>query len=139
MVDGIISSEIEVLSVLKGHTKPGIARLASQYWPYRGQYFLLYANHVDDPPYNKFVAIEAYRVIPLGHHFWTNALAGMTPEKQVQYMLNQRLKDLRGEISDDSNEISRLESGLKRDGQGPVTTTNSPPAHARPQGNGVNF
>lgn len=37
----MISSDVEVVSVLKGEHVLGLSRMGSQYWPYRGEYFLV--------------------------------------------------------------------------------------------------
>ena len=41
--DGMVWSEIEVQSVLKGDTKPGSEQMVSQYWPRQGERFLMFA------------------------------------------------------------------------------------------------
>ena len=43
--DGMISSDVEVLSVLKGDTKPGVAHMVSQYWPHQHERFLMFATY----------------------------------------------------------------------------------------------
>src|SRR6266536_3265715 len=43
--DGMISSDVEVLSVLKGDTKPGVAHMVSQYWPHQEERFLMFATY----------------------------------------------------------------------------------------------
>ena len=94
VVDGMIHSDIEVISVLKGNSKPGLATMASQYWPYRGQYFLVLANYEKDQYNIGYTAIEPYRVIPLEHFFYTNQLAGKTLKEQVQFIRRRRLEEL---------------------------------------------
>ena len=40
----VFSSDIEVISVLKGNTMPGPSHMTSLYFPYRGEYFLVFAS-----------------------------------------------------------------------------------------------
>jgi hypothetical protein len=126
IIDGMIDSNIEVVSVLKGTPNPGSARLGSRYWPYRGEYLLVFANDRKDE-YNKgYTAIEEHRVIPLGHDFWTNQLAGKTVEEQVELILNRRLADLNSELGRDNQEKQRIEAKLKIESNS--ASSNAPPA-----------
>lgn len=128
IVDGVIYSDIEVISVLKGNAKPGQARLASQYWPYQGEEFLLFANYENDQIYKGYTAIESYRVVPMSRYssandyLLTKVLPGKTLREQVQLILNHRLKDLDDEIARDNEEKNRLEMNM---------SSNVPPAVLR--------
>jgi hypothetical protein len=66
-VDGMHESKIEVVSVLKGTPNTNITSLGSQYWPYRGENLLIFANDAKDQFNNGYTAIESYRVISMGH------------------------------------------------------------------------
>ena len=106
----MISSDIEVVSVLKGNSKPGLARMTSRHWPYRGQYFLVLANYQKDQYNFGYTAIEPYRVIPLEHFFYTNQLAGKTLKEQFELIRRKRLEELERE----DREKVRLELGLTK-------------------------
>src|SRR5216117_3727606 len=66
VADGMIRSDIEVMSVLKGDTKPGSARMFSQYWPRQGERFLMFATYQGNHLYRAYNATETYRIVPLG-------------------------------------------------------------------------
>jgi len=123
VIDGMIDSDIEVISVLKGNSKPGLSRMATQYWPYRGQYFLVFANNEKDQFNIGYTAIEPYRVIPLGHFFYTNQLAGKTLAQQVELILKHRLE----ELASVTDERARLQTIMKRGSNDGRTATNPPP------------
>src|ERR1035438_7067219 len=67
--DGMIWSDIEVMSVLKGDTKPGMARMVSQYGPRQGERFLMFSTYQSNELYRAYNATETYRVVPLGRYF----------------------------------------------------------------------
>jgi hypothetical protein len=119
----MIDSEIEVILILKGDSKPGFSRLASRYWPYRGQYFLVLPNYGKDQNNIGYTAIEPYRVIPLEHFFDTNQLAGKTLKEQVQLIRRRRLE----ELDRDNKDKLRLEVGLENAYQGTSASSNEPP------------
>jgi hypothetical protein len=112
--DGMIWSEIEVLSVLKGDTKPGTARMVSQYWPRQGERFMMFSFYQSNQLYRAYNATEAYRVVPLGLYFQTNRLAGKPLDEQIQLALRERLDDLTRELKANADEKKRLEEGLNR-------------------------
>jgi hypothetical protein len=114
IIDGVIPSDIQVISVLKGNTKVGPSHMASQYWPYQGEKFLLFANYRNDQYYTGYNAVEAYRVIPLNRHFQTNELSGKSLNEQIQLMLSQRLADINDELQRDTDEKKRIEEGFKK-------------------------
>jgi len=72
IADGMIWSDIEVMTVLKGDTKPGTARMVSQYWSRQGKRFLMFSTYRSNELYRAYNATETYRVVPLGHYFLTN-------------------------------------------------------------------
>jgi len=131
VIDDMVDSGVEVVSVLKGSASPGLTSLASQYWPYRGEYFLVFANYKKDEFNAGYSAIEGYRVIPLDHNFMTNQLTGKTLNEQIDLILARRLADLNGEIARDDEERARIEAGLKMHGQ-TNGVSNSPPKTAEP-------
>jgi len=109
--DGMISSDVEVLAVLKGDTKPGVAHMVSQYWPRQGERFLMFATYQSNQLYN---ATETYRIVPLSRDFLANDLAGKSLDEQIQLVLRRRLDDVNRELEKDAEEKSRLEKGLER-------------------------
>jgi hypothetical protein len=113
ITDNIVPSDIEVVSVLKGNTKPGLSHIRSGYWPHQNELFLVFANYRSDQYYSGYAAIEDYRVIPLSRDFRTNELVGKTLNEQIQLILNGRLKDLNDELTRNNEEKLRLEQGFK--------------------------
>lgn len=83
IMDGQIWSDIEVLTVLKGDTKPGTARMVSGYWPHQGERFLMFSAWRTNQTYRAYNATEAYRVVPLGLHFRPYVLAGKSLDEQI--------------------------------------------------------
>ena|SRR5213592_4626014 len=114
VADGMIRSDIEVMSVLKGDTKPGSARMFSQYWPRQGERFLMFATYQGNHLYRAYNATETYRIVPLGRDFLANALVGKSLDEQIQLVLRRRLEDVNRQLERDAPEKSRLEEGLKR-------------------------
>jgi hypothetical protein len=112
--DGMIWSDIEVLSVLKGDTKPGVARMVSQYWPRQGEQFLMFSVYQSNQLYQAYNATETYRIVPLGRYFLTSELAGKPLDKQIQLVFQSRLDDLNREMKRASEEKKRLEEGLDK-------------------------
>jgi hypothetical protein len=110
--DGMIWSDIEVISVLKGDTKPGTARMVSQYGPCQGERFLLFSTYQSNELYRAYNATETYRVVPLGRLFQTNELSGKTLDAKIQLVLQHRLEELKRELEQGEVEKKRLEQGL---------------------------
>jgi len=106
--NGMVWSDIEVLSVLKGDTKRGAARMVSQYWPRQGDRFLIFATYQSSQFYRAYNATEAYRIVPLGRYFLTNELAGKSLDEQIQLVLRRRLEDVNRELETDAEEKNRL-------------------------------
>ena len=107
--DGMIWSDIEVLSVLKGDIKPGAARMVSQYWPRQGERFLMFATYQSNQLYRAYNATETYRIVPLSRYFLTNELAGKPLDEQIQLVLRHRLDDVTTELKSGADEKRRLE------------------------------
>jgi len=112
--DGMVWSDIEVLSILKGDTKPGMARMVSQHRPLQGERFLLFSTYQSNDLYRAYNAAETYRVVPLGRDFVTNELAGKPLDAQIQLVLRHRLDELTRELQHGTDEKKRLEEGIKK-------------------------
>jgi hypothetical protein len=112
--DGMNWTDIEVLSVLKGDTKPGPARMVSTYWPRQGENFLMFSTYHTNQKYRGYNATEMYRIVPLGLYFNTNAVTGKRLDEQIQIVLRRRLEKLNGELKDGAEEKKRLEEGIKK-------------------------
>jgi hypothetical protein len=108
----VVNSDIEVISVLKGDTKPGLSHLASLYRPYRGEYFLAFAEHFTYQTNSGYEANEEYRVIPISPYFRRNELNGKPLKEQIQLVLQVRLEDLNKELAHDTEEKMRVVAGL---------------------------
>ena len=124
--------DIEVLAVLKGTNISNSSTMLSFYRPYRGEFFLFFANDKKDERNKGYSAIEKYRVVPLGRDYnqfiWDHYLAGKPLKEQIQWILKNRLKDLDGEIAQDNEERQRIESGLDETNRVAVPKTNAPPS-----------
>jgi hypothetical protein len=114
IVDGMITSEIEVQAVLKGATKPGTNLMVSEYLPHQGEHFLIFSTYSDQGIFKAYTAPEAYRIVPVDRYFGTNNLAGKTLDEKIQLVLQRRLDDLKRERERADEEIKRLETGLKK-------------------------
>jgi hypothetical protein len=112
--DGMVWSDIEVLSVLKGDTKPGVARMVSQHAPRQGERFLMFSAYQSNDLYRAYNATETYRVVPLGRYFLTNELSGKPLDEQIKLVLRHRLEELTRELQQGTEEKKRLEEALKR-------------------------
>lgn len=118
--DGLIESDIEVMTIMKGITNWGTAslkapslgrgHLSSQYWPRQDEYYLIFSIFYD----GKYQAIENYRVVPLGLLFPTNCLSGKNLDDQIQLLLHRRLDNLNRQMKEEQEEKQRLEEGLKK-------------------------
>ena len=107
---GLIESEIQIISLLKGITNSGAAQLKSEYWPRQGEYYLVFADY----NYGFYEAHEPYRIICLGTYSPTNMLAGKSLNEQIRALLQYRLDMLNREIEQAQEEKSRIEEGLKQ-------------------------
>ena len=114
VADGMIWADIEVLSVLKGDTKPGAARMVSQFSPHQGQRFLMFSTYQSNELYRAYNATEEYRVVPIGPYFQLDQLTGKPLAEQIQTVLRQRLEDLKRESEHAAEEKKRLEAGLAK-------------------------
>ena len=112
--NGMIWSDIEVLSVLKGDTKPGAARMVSQHAPRQGERFLMFSTYQSNHLYRAYNATETYRVVPLGRYFLTNGLTGKSLDEQIEFVLRHRLEELSRELKNGAEEKKRLEEALKK-------------------------
>ena len=108
--DGLIPSDIEVISAIKGATNLGPALLNSRFLPRQGEQYLIFSIFHD----GFYQAVETYRVIPLGLSFPTNMLAGKSFDQQIRALLQYRLNMLNREIQQAQEEKARVEEGLKQ-------------------------
>jgi len=110
ILDNIIQSDIEVLSILKGTTKLGQAKLQSFYWPFPDQRFLIFGWYSD----GTYSAREGYRIVPISRDFRVETLKGKPLADQLQIILSNRLDDVEEEVGRDNEEKARIEKYLKR-------------------------
>jgi hypothetical protein len=113
VVNGMIWSDIEVLSVLKGDTKSGVARMVSQYAPRQGERFLMFSTYQSNEFYRAYNATETYRVVPLGRDFLVEGLTGKSLDEQIKIVLRHRLEVLTRELQQGAEEKRRLDEALK--------------------------
>lgn len=106
---GLLFSDLEVLSSLKGRTNLGPARLDSLFWPRQGEHYLIFANYHDA----FYQAVETYRIVPLGTYIPPDLLTGKTSDENIRILFRRRLEDLDRQMKEDQEEKQRLEEGLK--------------------------
>jgi hypothetical protein len=111
--DGMIWSDIEAVKVIKGDTKPGVARMVSQYWPRQGERFLMFSEYQSNDLYSAYNATETYRIVPLGRYFNTNKMDGKSLDEQIQLVLQHRLEEVSRELKEIADEKKRLEEAIK--------------------------
>lgn len=114
-------ADIEVISILKGATKPGLSRLSSFYSPYQGELFVIFGSYMTSGTNSWYNANEEYKIVPLNRHFRLSDLNGKTLDEQIQIILASRINDLKNEIAQDNEEKERLKQGLKN-----KVSTNAP-------------
>jgi hypothetical protein len=111
---GITHSDIQVLFVLKGNTKPGLSRLDSLYQPYPGERLMVLGNYRRDENHAGYSAAEKYRIVPINRSFRIEALTGLGLDAQLQLVLSNRLEDLNEIIKRGQEEKARIEKGIKQ-------------------------
>lgn len=115
ILDGQIWSEVEILSVLKGNTKPAPAKMISEYWPRQGEQFLMFATYeTESTDRTYYSATENYRIILLPRNFLLSALTGKPLSEQIQIILRRRLNAVNDELNQAITEKKRLEEGVKQ-------------------------
>jgi hypothetical protein len=107
---GLFSSDIEVVSALKGGDGSKIGAVQSEEPLFQNQYYLIFSRD----HYNAYQAFESYRIVPLGLYFSTNNLASKTLDQQVRFLLQWRLDRLNRQIKEDEEEKARLEEALRK-------------------------
>jgi hypothetical protein len=106
---GLIESDIEVVSVLKGDTNSTANRLISAYEPFQNEFYLIFVRANIDG----YQAFEDYRIVPLGTEFNPETLQGKTLEQQIQMLLQRRLDNLNRQMKEEEQEKDRLEQALQ--------------------------
>jgi len=110
MNDGLVDSPVQVLTVLKGVTNLGPARLISQYWPRQGEQYLIFALYHD----GVYQANEGYNVVPLGLFRPLDLSTGKTLDEKIKILLQRSLDNLNRQMKAEQEEKQRLEEGLKK-------------------------
>lgn len=105
---GLLDSDIEVVMVIKGDTKPGVARVNSRFSPRQGEHYLIFSHFHD----NFYLSAEEYRIVPLGLNFPTNIVTGKSLDEQVQSVFRYRLSQLNRQLEQLQEEKTRLEAGI---------------------------
>ncbi len=106
---GLIKSDIQIISILKGTTNSGTVEVDSQFRPRQGEYYLIFATY----NFGYYQALEKYRIVPLGISFLTNYVSGKTLDEQVRSLLRYRVEMLDQQMAEAQEEKKRLEEGLK--------------------------
>jgi hypothetical protein len=107
--DGVIPSDIEVISVLKGATKPGISSLVSTYFlPKQGEYYLIFGIYFR----RHYQAMEDFRVVPLGVRFEPAMIANQDFERQIKTLLQRGLNEVDRQLEQGQKEKARLEQAF---------------------------
>lgn len=117
VVNGTYYSDIEVISVLKGDTKPGHATMASGYTPQQGEHFLMFSYSSVSKDHSRcYAALEKYRVIPFSidpiyHSIWSKEFMEKSLTEQIHTVLKWRLEDLKHDLEHTSEQIKFIEGG----------------------------
>jgi hypothetical protein len=137
----VFSSDIQIISVLKGNANPGFSHMTSLYQPFRGEYMLLFASRYQYETDSIYGATEEYRVVPLIHFHGTNELAGKPLGMQIQLLLKNRLNDLNQIMAQNNEEKRRIEAGLYTNSASGFSTNTVPNAAETrsPQQGGTSF
>ncbi len=107
--DGVIQSDIEVVSVLKGDTKPGVSRLVSTYFlPQQGHYYLIFGHYFR----RHYQAMEDFRVVPIGLRFEPEMIAGQAFEQQINTLLRRGLNEANQQLEQGQKEKALLEQAF---------------------------
>jgi hypothetical protein len=105
---GVIRSEMQILSELKGKINLTNLLIDSAYWPRQREAYLIFGIYHDG-----FIqANEEYCFIPLGPEFSTNMLAGKSFDQQIKELLTYRLNTLNFRMKEEQEEKQRLEQAL---------------------------
>jgi hypothetical protein len=116
--DGLVISQVEIESVLKGTTNSTMTtegrvsrseRLVSDFVPRQGEHYLIFAQYFQ----GNYQAAESYRIVPLGINFSTNMLAGESLDDKIQTLFKYRLSHLDQELKQMQEERKRLEEGIR--------------------------
>jgi hypothetical protein len=112
ILDGMILSEIKVLSVLKGETNRVATGLVSQYRPHQGQRLLFFSSNRNNLSHSNqaYTALQAYSIVPLGHDLVIDQLAEKSLEQQIQMIRRSRLEDLRRASEADAAAVAAKKS-----------------------------
>jgi len=92
-LDGLVQSDGEVISVLKGGMKPGPMKLASWHQPWEGHFYLLFGNCQSNYVPQTIIAVQSFEVIPLQSKFRTNDFTGKKLDVKIQMLLQYRYED----------------------------------------------
>ena len=115
-ISGLIESDVQIVSVLKGRTNLGLARLTSTYWPRQGEQYLIFSIFHDEV----YQASESYRIVPLGTYLPPDLFSDKTLDAQIQTLFRRRLDNLNRQMKEEQVEKLRLEEELNgRDGFSP--------------------
>jgi hypothetical protein len=105
---------IEVFSALKGTNVSGSFRLDSERWLNQQEDYLVFGK-CDNGTYR---AIEDFRVVPLGRELYvgqlTNAIAGKSPDEQLQTLFKRAVDHLSRQIKKEQEEKQRLEEAIRK-------------------------
>lgn len=107
---GLVDSDIEIVSTLKGALNSKTTRLRSEYRPFQNEYYLIFVRSND----GICEAFEPYRIVPLGLSFAPNDLNSKTLNEQVLMLLQRRLNDLNRQMDEEQQEKERLEQAVQK-------------------------
>jgi len=101
-------SEIKIVSVLKGANNITSAELQTDYDLQSGRYYLVFGS-LNGGTYTSY---GPYAVIPLGHWFSADSIAGKTSDQQIQILLKRGLEIVSKELQHAQQQKQQLEAGL---------------------------
>jgi hypothetical protein len=104
----------EVFAPLKGTNVSGSFRLESEQWLNQQEDYLVFGKCEN----GTCRAIEDFRVVPLGRELYvgqlTNAIAGKSPDEQLQILFKRAIDHLGRQIKKEQEEKQRLETAIRK-------------------------
>jgi hypothetical protein len=114
LTDDVNTFSLEVIAVIKGTKFSGSIPLNSTHWLNQGDNYLIFGNCEN----GLCEAVEDFRVIPLGRELYagtiTNAIAGKSPDEQLQILFRRAIDNLNRQMKKEQEEKERLEGFIRK-------------------------
>ena len=100
-----VDSEVQIILVLKGTNRLGLARLQTDHELRQGENYLVFGNFRD----RLYTSREEFRIVPLGEARSTNYLSGKPLDEQIKLLFQEASFNLDREIKKDQEQKQQLE------------------------------